>query len=695
MHGAVRTGTARLAVLIPASRAADTIREMSDGSETLLSGAPEYDVIVVGTGHAGCEAALAAARMGCRTVVFTLNLDNVALMPCNPSIGGPGKGHLVREIDALGGEMARNTDRTSIQIRMLNTSKGPAVQALRAQCDKRAYSQSMKSVLENQPNLDVKQAAVDDLVIEGEADAPSVAGVITSTGAVYRARTVVLTTGTFLKGRIIVGDQSYPAGRAGEFPADNLSTSLARAGFRLGRLKTGTPPRIDSRSINYSRTGLQPGSVRPLFFSHEARNASRAGRMAAPSARSPIADLESELWSSESAWREQLPCHVIQTNEQTHEIIRANLDRAPMYNGGITSVGPRYCPSIETKIVRFAEKPSHQLFLEPEGWHTREVYVQGANTSLPEDVQLAMLRSIPALRDAEIMRAGYAIEYDYLPGTQVCATLETKLIRNLYLAGQIIGTTGYEEAGSLGIVAGINAGRRALNREAITLRRDQAYIGVLIDDLVTKEMDEPYRMHTSQAEYRLLLRQDNADERLSGLAHDLGLVDDVRHFELQRRCQEAKEILAGLEKAWLPASDRINDVLRARGIRPLAKGTHARDFLCRGDIHIAVLQELGVVPADTLDEVAREVETMVKYAGYVERQESDVARLRRLEQRSIPEALDYTSIHGLRSESREKLQRLRPRTIGQASRIAGVAPSDVSVLLIHLERQRRQAVRAG
>ena len=648
----------------------------------------EYDVAVVGTGHAGCEAALAAARMGCRTVVFTLNLDNVALMPCNPSIGGPGKGHLVREIDALGGEMGRNTDRTSLQIRMLNGSKGPAVQALRAQCDKRAYSLSMKFVLEDQENLDVKQAAVEDLLVQTEAGEPCAAGVIAGDGTVYRARAVILTTGTFLKGRIIVGERSYPAGRAGEFPADALSSSLARCGFVLGRLKTGTPPRIDGRTVDYSLTALQPGSERPLFFSYDARNAFRAGAMAAPNARCPIAELGGESAPAKGVWRDQLPCHLVQTNDETHAIIRANLHRAPMYNGGITSVGPRYCPSIETKIVRFAEKTSHPLFLEPEGWSTREVYVQGANTSLPEDVQLAMLHSIPALRRAEIMRAGYAIEYDYLPGTQVYPTLETKLMRNLYLAGQIIGTTGYEEAGSLGIMAGINAALRASSREQVSLRRDQAYLGVLIDDLVTKEMDEPYRMHTSQAEYRLLLRQDSAENRLSGLAYQLGLISEGRRAECVRRVREAQEIVARLETTWLSSGDATSSILRRLGIPPPGKSVRARDFLCRADVHVEALQELGLMPKDVMDEVAREVETVVKYAGYVTRQEAEVGRLRRVEARPIPPSIDYACIHGLRSEAREKLERLRPATIGQASRIAGVTSSDVAVLLVHVEREQ-------
>jgi len=649
----------------------------------------EYDVIVVGSGHAGCEAALAAARMGLRTVVFTLNLDNVALMPCNPSIGGPGKGHLVREIDGLGGEMARNTDRTSIQIRMLNTSKGPAVQALRAQCDKRAYSQSMKVVLESQKNLDVKQASVDDLIVEWDRAKPSVAGVVTSTGTAYRARAVVLTTGTFLKGRIIVGDRVLPAGRAGEFPADKLSSSLAKCGFVLGRLKTGTPPRIDSRTIDYSLTTLQPGSARPLFFSYDARNAFRAGSMASPNVRCPIAEIGAQAWPAGSAWRDQLPCHLVQTNSETHEIIRRNLDRAPMYNGGITSVGPRYCPSIETKIVRFAEKSSHQIFLEPEGWSTREVYVQGTNTSLPEDVQLDMLRTIPALRRCEIMRPGYAIEYDYLPGTQVYPTLEAKLLQNLYLAGQIIGTTGYEEAGALGILAGINAAQRARGHEPVILRRDQAYIGVLVDDLVTKEMDEPYRMHTSRAEFRLLLRQDNAEERLSGVARDLGLIDDERFQEITRRRNRADEIVRRLEGIWLTPSRETNGALAQAGCEPIGQKMRVSELLCRTDVGVEALQGLGFVERDIIDEVAREVETVVKYANYVARQAGEVERLRKLEERGIPSSVDYASIHGLRSESREKLERIRPATIGQASRIAGVAPSDISILLVHLERERR------
>jgi tRNA uridine 5-carboxymethylaminomethyl modification enzyme len=670
-------------------RVSPLIESVNFSSQEVMQTSPEYDVIVIGTGHAGCEAALAAARMGCRTAAFTLNLDTTALMPCNPSVGGPGKAHLVREIDALGGEMGRNTDRTSIQIRMLNTSKGPAVQALRAQSDKRAYAQSMKEVLESQPNLDVKQAAVDDIIIKTVDGLATASGVITSAGTRYHARTIVLTTGTFLKGRICIGDRTIPAGRAGEFPADNLSASLERCGFVLGRLKTGTPPRIDARSIDYGLTREQPGSDEPLFFSFDARRAFREGREASPTSRSPVASLREETGNSGSTWREQLSCHLVQTNEQTHEIIRSNLDRAPMFNGGITSVGPRYCPSIETKIVRFSEKPSHHLFLEPEGWHTRETYVQGANTSLPEDVQLEMLRSIPALRRCEIMRAGYAIEYDYLPGTQVSPTLESKPLKSLFLAGQIMGTTGYEEAGALGIIAGINAARRARNSPEVVLRRDQAYIGVLIDDLVTKRMDEPYRMHTSQAEFRLLLRQDNAEERLGELAEELGLVDEERACELAERRAAIARSVSSLGTAHLSLSRDNLRRLRDMDVSLAKRNVSARDLLARPGIGMEHLRKLGLVSETLSPEVEREVETAVKYDGYISRQEAEVQRLHRLEERAIPEHFDYDSVRGLRAETQERLQKVRPRTIGQASRIAGVTSSDVAVLLVRLEGERR------
>lgn len=670
-----------------------------------MSSLNNFDVIVVGAGHAGCEAALAAARMGCRTALFTLDQSKIALMPCNPSVGGPGKGHLVREIDALGGEMARNTDRTSVQIRMLNTGKGPAVQSLRAQSDKHAYSLAMRQVILDQPNLTLVEASVDDLIMESDSGSPRIAGIRAGGGETYEAPCVVLTTGTFLRGRIIVGEESSPGGRAGEFPADALSQSLAHAGFNLGRLKTGTPPRVHRGSINWSQTSVQEGSNVPLFLSYAARQAFENGEPYAPSREEPIAPIPSEAAAHSSrdhqkqdgddtfetnTWRQQLNCFLVHTNAATHDIIRRNLHRAPMYNGEITATGPRYCPSIEAKIVRFAEKPSHQLFLEPEGWDTEEIYVQGANTSLPADVQLVMLRTIPALSQAEIVRVGYAIEYDYIPAFQVLPSLESKPIKGLFMAGQIIGTTGYEEAGSLGIMAGINAARAAQDREAVVLRRDQAYIGVLIDDLVSKELDEPYRMHTSQAEYRLLLREDSAEPRLSPISHQIGLLDDDRFADVQRRTHLIDRTLAQLDALVITPSAETNAKLQAAGTKSLTNAMTGREALRRADISAGILIRLGYLnhlPAD----VTREVETIAKYEGYIDRQAAEVRRLNRMEERGIPGSVDYRAIQGLRTESREKLERVRPRTIGQASRIGGVAPTDVALILFHLEKQSRLA----
>jgi tRNA uridine 5-carboxymethylaminomethyl modification enzyme len=684
-----------------------------------------YDVIVIGAGHAGCEAAHAAAGMGCRTLLLTIDLDKLAHMSCNPSIGGPAKGHLVREIDALGGLMGRVIDHTFIQIRLLNESKGPAVQALRAQADKRLYAKVMKEAIEATPNLDLKQAMVERIIplrrIENEelriekqlsSDAASPSqfsifnsqfAVVTHTGRIYYGRALVLTTGTFLRGRAITGGAIWGAGRAGEAPAVALGEDLASLGFPLVRLKTGTPPRIDARTIDFSLTDVQHGSDVPRYFGHyyEVMRDCRLeigdddGSPLISNLQSPPMPAYHGLPSATyphaqaSGWRPQLPCYLVHTTPEFHAIIRANLERAPLFSGVIEGVGPRYCPSIEDKIVRFADKERHGMFLEPEGWSTNEVYVQGCNTSLPEDMQWAMLRAIPALRDVEIMRVGYAIEYDAIATGQITADLAAKRLHGLYLAGQINGTTGYEEAAAQGMIAGINAARYVQSQPPIILRRDEAYIGVLIDDLVTKEIHEPYRMFTSRAEHRLLLRTDNADLRLTSLAAELGLVEPARAAAVERKRAQTAELLDRLRGRRVFPSVGTNERLATNGVVPMTDEMTAEELLRRPEVRYAQIQaalDLPSVPA----EVAEQAEIEARYSGYLAKQQREVDRMRRMESRRMPADINYDAIRGLRNEARQVLVRFRPATLGQAARLAGINPADVAVLLVALERTTRE-----
>lgn len=616
-----------------------------------------YDVIVVGAGHAGIEASLAAARMGAHTLMLTLNLDHIGQMSCNPAIGGVGKSQLVREIDALGGEMGVAIDETGIQFRFLNTRKGPAVRARRAQADKAAYRARMKRVLEIAPNLTTRQASIEQVIVENGA----VRAVESQIGETFEAPCIILTTGTFLKGLVHIGLKNYNAGRAGDFASMGLSESLARLGFRIGRLKTGTCPRLDSRTIDYSELELQPGDEPPPPFSF------RTLRIDQP----------------------QIPCHLSYTNISTHEIIRSALDRSPMYSGIIQSRGPRYCPSVEDKVMRFPDKDRHQIFLEPEGRETVEVYPNGLSTSLPLDVQLAMVRSIKGLERAEIMRPGYAIEYDFSDPTQLHASLETKLVRGLYFAGQLNGTTGYEEAGAQGLLAGINAALQVRREAPVVLRRDEGYIGVMIDDLVTRGIGgEPYRMFTSRAEYRLLLREDNADRRLSPLGERLGLLGAEASARVREKTLAVEAEIERLKALRISPSSEVNGLLASLGSAPIAIAVRAFELMRRPEVpYIQLLRVAGLSATLELDQAA-ELETEIKYDGYVRRQTDAIERSKRLEETAIPPRLDFHSVAGLSTEVRERLSQVRPCTLGQAARIPGITPAAVALLAVHLRSRR-------
>ena len=615
----------------------------------------EFDVIVVGGGHAGCEAAISSARLGAKVLLCSLNLDNIALMPCNPAVGGPAKSTLVREIDALGGVMGEVADATYVQMKILNSSKGPAVRALRAPSDKKEYMRYMRNIIESTENIFLKQCCITDLIVKDGA----ICGAVDEYGNEYKTRAVILTTGTSLDGRIFIGLKSYRAGRLGEMPAIGLSDSLRSLGFNVKKLKTGTPCRIDKRTVDYSKMTIQPGDEKLHFYSFKPDR--------------PV--------------RKQIPCYLTRTTEETHKIIKANLDKSPMYQGLIHGVGPRYCPSIEDKIVRFASNPSHHIFIEPEGIGTYELYIQGFSTSLPSDVQTLMVRSLPGLEKAHIIKPAYAVEYDYIPAVQTSHSLMTKLVKGLFCAGQINGTSGYEEAAAQGLLAGINSFNYINGSEMLELSRSSSYLGTLVDDLVTKDIEEPYRMLTSRSEYRLLLRQDNADERLTEIGHKVGLVDDVQYQRFRDKQETIKNEIERLSKVKVSATQEVNDIL-AKYEEHIDRGIRLSELLKRPNITYDVIKQLDYESEvmNLSEDVFEEVEVLVKYDGYLKRQTQQVEQASKLEKYRIPENIDYSEIQHISTETKEKLAKIRPKTLAQASRIGGVKPADISVLMVMLSR---------